>query len=419
MRECYSRHRVGCKCLKKSNPKKVFGCGCPLYGRFTVKNPVTGEILFDYTGSLAKHGVTSVEMAEKLFDQWTMQYLSGDRKPAHQERAALTIDEAVNQFLCVIAASKGLTYDPTLPYTRVDIIKRNRAVLGGLPSFCAERGITHLEQIQTAHLSAFQLTWPGKRGKDVATGKFYIEPKTKNATSKWQEHLRAFFSYMKEQGSITRNPAHRRLLPTVKVPKQEIKIFTPDQVNGLFKKVQQIFPEPEGTNLTAFILLQMTTGLRISDVVSFPRNFKGLSTTEQRKTKGVVWLELHAAVRAALDAVTPESEACYFWSGTSLLRSRCGNWSLRLLKAFRAAGIPSGMSSKTFRSTLGTMLRTNSGLDVAQHALGHTNQSTTAKFYADLNTPEQALKTNEAKKELYEKHPLFRVLKGGKMKKAS
>ena len=59
VRDLYVRHREQCKKAKKGNkkkpPRQIFGCGCPIYARYEIRDLVTGSVLERFNGSLQGH----------------------------------------------------------------------------------------------------------------------------------------------------------------------------------------------------------------------------------------------------------------------------------------------------------------------------------------------------------------------------
>jgi hypothetical protein len=70
VRDLYVRHRQQCKKAKKGNknkpPRQIFGCGCPIYARYEIRDLVTGSVLERFNGSL--QGITTREAAEEHLD---------------------------------------------------------------------------------------------------------------------------------------------------------------------------------------------------------------------------------------------------------------------------------------------------------------------------------------------------------------
>lgn len=94
----------------------MFGCGCPIYARLEIRDPVTKDVLFQHNGSLK--GITAKEAAEELVNTWFVKYLSGETPAAHTQEAAVTIEEAIKRFL----AEKANTLPPPKPVVLSDAV---------------------------------------------------------------------------------------------------------------------------------------------------------------------------------------------------------------------------------------------------------------------------------------------------------
>src|ERR1039458_1293911 len=95
MQDIYVRHRPRCRFADadfqdgKGRPaRQMFGCGCPIYARLEIRDPVTKDILFQHNGSLK--GITEKEAAEELVNTWFVKYLSGETPAAHKRFGLIT-----------------------------------------------------------------------------------------------------------------------------------------------------------------------------------------------------------------------------------------------------------------------------------------------------------------------------------------
>src|ERR1039457_4155051 len=123
MRDIYVRHRPRCryaepefKDSKRRLARNIFGCGCPIYARVAILDPVTKDVLFQHNGSLK--GITAKEAAEELVNTWFVKYLSGETPAAHTQEAAVTIEEAIRRYL----AEKRNTLPPPKPVVLSDAV---------------------------------------------------------------------------------------------------------------------------------------------------------------------------------------------------------------------------------------------------------------------------------------------------------
>ena len=79
------------------------------------------------------------------------------------------------------------------------------------------------------------------------------------------EQLRAFFNHWHDRGKIIVNVAKQ--LEPFKIPDPAIHVYTAEQVMMLFDKIPETFPKI-AAEVEAFLLTQMFTAFRISDVVT-------------------------------------------------------------------------------------------------------------------------------------------------------
>ena len=98
MRDLYVRHREHCKKAKKGSKTKpsrqIFGCGCPIYARYEIRDLVTGSVLERFNGSL--QGITTREAAEEYLDNRFSNVRSGQLRA---NTNALTVAEAIGRFI--------------------------------------------------------------------------------------------------------------------------------------------------------------------------------------------------------------------------------------------------------------------------------------------------------------------------------
>jgi integrase len=407
MHDLYVRHRLHCKNAKKDQrgkpPRQIFGCGCPIYARVEIRDPVTKEILFRHNGSLK--GITTKEAAEELVTNWHVKYLSGETPPAHLKVPSVTVEQAVTRYL----ADKQSVLPKPKPVAESEYVKnfwkngrRPRPfqfasvrklsdVLTPLIEFMAARGVTYLKDIKTEHLNDLQETWKGRLVIDPKTGGKIQLPKSQHSRVKYQQTLKRFFKRSRVLGWIQKDPAELLLCIRVSVP--EIKVYGPEEKQNLLDVIPKTFPQKHAM-VRAFVLVLRYTALRMSDVVSLEiANFKdgGITLPAQRKTDEPIYCALKPSVVEALRRFEPKSEKYFFWTGNGQLDSALKDWSATMLKLYRAAGFPElwqgGKRSHNWRDTLAMeILEHEDGrLEDAQIALGHRSRKTTEKYYTALS----------------------------------
>jgi integrase/recombinase XerD len=290
-----------------------------------------------------------------------------------------------------------------------EIIVKHRASLGLLQSFCDARHIKYITDITYEHLAEFQQTWKGKSVIDPATkGKRFLEP-SQVTKQKNQEFLRAFFRRAAALGWIQVNPTER-LLP-IKASRPSPKPITEEQKQKLLDIISEVHPN-DAEMVRAFLYVQIFAAPRISDVVQLEvkhLNDDGIFLPHQQKTDEPVSFVLPPFVVKALRSLVPKSDRYFFWSGNGQAESAAKHWSAKLLKLFRAAGIPDRQRSHEWRDTMATKLMSEEGgrLEDAQLALGHQERRTTEKHYAGLVQKRYDV-LNELKRKMWEKEGLLK-----------
>jgi integrase len=421
MRDMYVRHRPRCRYAqanyedrKGRPPRLIFGCGCPIYARVEIRDPVTNDTLFHHNGSLK--GITSKEAAEELVQAWFVKYLSGEKPPARDQKPSITIADAITRYLeekknilpppkPVVISEAVRTFQASRNGNGTeyesDSIRKVRDVLAPLVPFMAAKSITYLKDVTTEHLVAFQQTWKGRRVKLTDTGEIVILPKSQHGRAKYQEYVKMFFKRSRRLRWIEFDPAE--LLQSIRVEDPEIKVYAPEEKQKLLEVISQTFPK-RSAMVRAFVLVQRFSALRISDTVSLEvasLTDEGVLVKAQRKTDAPVFCALPSAVVAAMHNFEPKSARYFFWTGNGQLETACKDWSSTMLKLFRAAGI-ADKRSHNWRDTLATeILEDEEGrLEDAQIALGHKSRKTTEKYYTAI-TKKRSERVTVLKKKLW------------------
>ena len=421
MRDIYVRHRPRCRYAqddfedsKRRPVRTIFGCGCPIYARVEIRDPVTRDVLFQHNGSL--RGITAKEAAEELVNNWFVKYLSGETPAAHTQTPAITVREAVERYI----AEKRDQLEPVEPIKASEAvlkfkarttgpadqdsltIRKLRYVLLPLVSFFDRKKIEHLKDVKTEHLIELQGTWKGK--KTIATDRTVtFAPPAQVTKQKNQEFVKSFFKRARMLGWIDTNPAE--LLKSFKVGDSDVKVFTEGEKARLLAAIPKTFPQTAAT-VRAFVLVQRYAALRISDAVGLEVESlrdDGVLVKSQRKTDNPVFCALPSFVVTALRALKPKSTEYFFWSGNGEIQSWCKRWSATMLKLFRAAGIDR-KRSHNWRDTLATeILEDDEGrLEDAQIALGHKSRKTTEKYYTAI-TKKRTERVTALKKKLWKR----------------
>jgi integrase len=400
MRDLYVRHRTECryaspdyKNAKRVPPRLIFGCGCPIYARLLVRHPDSTVAPFEFNGSLTKLGVREKLVAEELVDQWTVHFLSGGNPDPNTFK---TVGQAITEYL----AEKRGTLDPNKESTGLTI-KKIRGILQPLALFLQDRGVVHIKDVKTEHLTAFQETWLGRLRKNRATGELVRQPKSQLGKQKNQEFVKMFFRRARELRWIRENPAE--LLLSVKTPRIEVKKKTPEEKQKLLETIPCVFPNIAQA-VTAFVLVQRYSGLRLVDVVTLRTDSlreDGLMIPSQEKNEQPVFVPLPAFTLDLLRKLPPKSPKYFFWTGTSTIKTAVNDWSEKMRQLYVEAGIE-GKRTHEWRDTLAIeVLEGGGSLEDVQLLLGHKSRKTTEKYYVAL-TKKRMEKAIEARRRTWD-----------------
>jgi site-specific recombinase XerD len=279
-------------------------------------------------------GITAKEAAEELVQNWFVKYLSGEKPAARAQKAAVTIEGAITNY---VDLKKG-ALPPPRPIVMSDAVKEQRArksadaaddvsdsirkvadVLNPLIPFMAAKGINYLKDVKTEHLMAFQQTWEGRLVKDPTTKQSIQLPKSQHGKAKYQEYVKMFFKRARLLGWIDVNPAE--LLEPIRVEDPGIRIYVPEEKKKLLELIPSVFPN-KFAMVRAFVLVQRFSALRISDTVALEVDSltdDGVAIRAQRKTDAPVYCQLPPSAIAALRAFEPKSKKYFFWTGNGQL----------------------------------------------------------------------------------------------------
>ena len=384
MRDIFVRHRIGCRYASPSRKTKriptrlIFGCGCPIYARLLVRHPDPNVAPFEFNGSLAKLGVREKLAAEELIDQWTVQFLSGGRDRLDPDTFK-TVGQTIEDYL----SEKRGSLDPNRESTKLTM-QKIAGILKPLVPFLKDRGIVYLKDVKTEHLSAFQDTWQGRLRKNQETGELVRQPKSQLGKQKNQEFVKMFFRRARELRWIAENPAE--LLLAVKTPKIEVKKKTPEEKQRLLEAIPRVFPNIAQA-VTAFVLIQRYSGLRLVDVVTLRTDAlreDGLMIVSQEKNEQPVFVPLPPFVVELVGKLRPKSRDYFFWTGTSTTKTAVNDWSEKMRRLYVEAGVE-GKRTHEWRDTLAIeVLEGGGSLEDVQLLLGHKSRKTTEKYYVAL-----------------------------------
>jgi integrase len=461
-REIYPRHKAQCPNVRAKHPRKKFD-GCRVYSRYTITDPLTGELLEEFNGALPPHILTK-EAADLYVNQrFTFvidKHQRGDKIPTVNR--GVTVKAAAEKYIAdqkrlfpalepvkmsdnVRRTYERLKIDPN--QREHEIIRKLKLLVGSrLTEFCDahEPPIRYIRDMEYEHLTAFLDSQPGRMAHKVVDGvrqKIQLPP-SDVSRQKNQEFIKRFFRWLHiDAHLIETNPAER--LRPIKLPKPKApnprfrdqngngKLWTPEQVND----VRQAIPLAcESTDLkehvAALFEVCVYANPRITSAVQMecvnlyddpPAPNAPIGEHEygivyyEPKVNGWVdsWLPQRCYLR--LKNLTPRSEKYFFWSGNGDPESWSKRYSAFLLAAFRLAGIPEryegGPRVHQFRHTnsSGLVDLEQGKLEYAAAALGHQggDGATAARYYVDNQAKLQNRKVNLLKREMFREKGLW------------
>ena len=367
------------KIPKRLPPRLIFGCGCPIYARILVRHPDPNVAPFVFNDSLAKPGVREKLAAEELIEQCTVQFLSGQNGKPDPNRFK-TVEQAIEDYL----AEKRGTLGAHKESTKLTI-QKIAGILRPLAPFLRDRGIVHLKDVKTEHLSVFQETWQGRLRKNrESDGELVRQPKSQLGKQKNQEFVKMFFHRAWELRWIPENVAE--LLLAVKTPRIEVKKKTAEEKQRLLDAIPRVFPNIAQAAM-AFVLIQRYSGLRLVDVVTLRTDSlreDGLMIASQEKNEQPVFVPLPPFVVDLVQNLPSKSRGNFFWTGTSTIKTAVNDWSEKMRQLYVEAGIE-GKRTHEWRDTLAIEVLDGGGsLEDVQLLLGHKSRKTTEKYYVAL-----------------------------------
>lgn len=210
-----------------------------------------------------------------------------------------------------------------------------------------------------------------------------------------------FFRRARELRWIPENPAE--LLLPVKTPKIEVKKKAPEEKQKLLETIPRVFPNIAQV-VTAFVLVQRYSGLRLVDVVTLRTDSlreDGLMIMSQEKNEQPVFVPLPAVVVDLVRKLPPKSPKYFFWTGTSTIKTAVNDWSEKMRQLYVGAGIE-GKRTHEWRDTLAIEVLEGGGtLEDVQLLLGHKSRKTTEKYYVAL-TKKRMEKAIEARRRTWD-----------------
>jgi integrase/recombinase XerD len=236
-----------------------------------------------------------------------------------------------------------------------------------LQAFADQRSLKYLADLDLDKLTDFRASWPNR---NVGALKKF-------------ELLRTVFAFCFKRHWIGDNPATDLEKP--KAVGRPTLPFSRDEMIRILSAAESCKDSAllNERRLRALVLLLRYSGLRIGDAVTLTKDRIGGDKLFLYTSKAhvAVYLPLPPFVIEALESVSLENLAHYFWTGQSKPKTAISHWQSCLKRLFRLAQIEGGHAHR-FRDTFATELLL-SGVLIERVAtlLGHESTKTTEKHY--------------------------------------
>jgi integrase/recombinase XerD len=379
----YRRHAPDCRLTKASE----MNCNCPIWAVGRVNGKRVRCSLGTRNRQKARQKINEL-LGRKP-----------DAPPEDPAKASPTVAEAVQDYIGFCEHNKRLKGSTLTSY---------RDTLDAFQEFCERRLYRTVEQFDLNLFEQFQAERGSPREEDKRAA---ATPKT---MGKEFQHLKGFNARLAELGLVPANYAKRVKLPkadgvsTLPFRESEAKAIlaacprlgeTENQRGGYASYSAEQLDE-ERRYARALVLVLLTTGLRISDVVNLHRakvypDRKGATRLRIRTAKtGVpVTLRLPNATVQALKNLTPVSDELYFWKGgdETQFATAC-NRARRVIARLGAIAKVKDARPHRFRDTWAkTALLNGTPMRTVQLVLGHKSIRTTEEHYAPYVPEYQAM----------------------------
>ena len=265
----------------------------------------------------------------------------------------------IDDFLQHLQLERGLSINSLKAY-RVDLMEFGRSLKVSTPT-----GITTCAV--TKHFGEL-----ARQGRKPAT------------LARKISSVKHFFSYLKDNGRISDNPALAYAAP--RISHYHPDYLSPEEIGDVIGKV-----DPDSKNAArdrAIVEVLYGCGLRISELISlkisdieFQAGFLKVSGKGNKQRLVPIGEPAKEALEKHLDAVQTRriglDSDLVFLSQTGRCYSRTGVWKM-VGRLVRAAGITRRVTPHTFRHSFAThLLEGGADLRVVQEMLGHADISTT------------------------------------------
>jgi site-specific recombinase XerD len=289
---------------------------------------------------------------------------------APQGGVPLTVDDALKKFWADAVARE----------LRKSTLRKYELMHRNLTTFCQNRGLVFLRQLDVDQLREFRNTWN-------------LNART---AAKSLERLRSFFRFCLDSDWIEKNPANA--IKAAKVEDADVLPFSDQEIKKILTACKTF--KGNGERIRALTQLMLVTGLRIGDASTISRdkfvkdgkNWKLELRTAKTGVK--VYVPLQKEIVQAIESLPGQYP---FWSGESTPENCTSVWQEAYRKLFKHAGIPG--HPHRFRHTFAKNLLVNEvPLETVSLLLGHKKLAITEKHYARFVPERQVLIETQIRK---------------------
>lgn len=351
MLNLWRRHKKGCKFKEQGRDR--LNCRCPIWIDWRVSGKRIRRPI----------GLSDWQAAQKRARDMEANGISASG-------THLTVEDALKKFLAD-AVARNLRKSTLRKY---ELMQRN------LNTFCQDRGLIFLGQIDVDQLREFRNTWKLNA----------------RSAAKALERLRSLFNFCLESNWIEKNPA--KTIKAAKVEDADILPFDEKEIEKILKACQTF--NGNGKRIRALTQLMLATGLRIGDAATISRdrfvkdghNWKVELRTAKTGTK--VFIPVQKEFVETVQALPGKHP---FWTGESTAENCATVWQEAYRKLFKHAELEG--HPHRFRHTFAKNLLVNEvPLETVSLLLGHKKIAITEKHYARFVPERQALIETQIKK---------------------
>jgi integrase/recombinase XerD len=265
----------------------------------------------------------------------------------------------------VAAACDAFEADAKARGLKEESIDKYRTLFRQLKAFAEQQNIVQLSGMTLEVTRRFRESWTNKG----------------QSARKKLEFLRSFFRFCVDSGWMRVNTAKLIKLPIA--TSAPVLPFTAKEIEAILAACDKYRNKRNRIRLRALVWLMMTSGLRLGDAVSLPRDAikAGRLHLRTAKTGTDVSIPLPPETLAALAAI-PRESIYYFWTGKSKKTTLVKDWDFVLRKLFILSGVTGGHSHRLRHTFSVNLLQAGVSIESVAALLGHRSIRITERHYA-------------------------------------